>query len=128
MAKTRVTPLSSVSGQLRKSTPRTELRGLLILARIVAASLPGLTEVPGRISLMGDLECTSSSVECEYRVLDTWFGNCVAKIREHMANWARKGIQVDQLHHWPGPQNIADLATNGRAKLEVVMPDGEWQE
>ena len=128
MAKERVTPTSKGAGQLRRSNPRTELRGLLVLARVVTAVLPGLAEAPERISLMGDSECTISSVECDYRVLDTWFRNHVSEIREHMEDWERQGIKVDQLHHWPGPRNIADIATKGKANLEDMMPGSGWQE
>ena len=60
----------------------------------------------------------SSSVECEDHVLDTWFGNCVTEKRQHMADWEIKRICADQLHHWPGPCTIADLATIEKADLE----------
>ena len=109
------------------STPRTELQGLLILCRVITSVVPGLMDAPGQISLMGNLECTSA-VECEVRVLDTWFGNRVAEIRVQIAEWQRNEILVDKLHHWPWLSNAADLATKGRAVLEGVMSGSDWQD
>ena len=67
VGKARVTPSSTAKGgsQLRQLTPRTELRGLLILARQITAILPGLAELPTRISLMGDSESTILAVDCD---------------------------------------------------------------
>ena len=96
-------PSSTSKGgsQLRKSTPRTELRGLLILSRQVT----GLAKLPTRISLMADSECTISAVECDSKFLEVWFGNRVAEILDHMEDWRKQGIEVDELNHWPGEKN-----------------------
>jgi hypothetical protein len=128
MAKTRVTPSAKGPELPRRSTPRTELRGLLILCRIVSACLTALKDDPPlRISLMGDSECTIAAVECEDGVLQTWFANRVAEILDHMASWEAAGVTVDPLHHWPGLRNIADIATKGKAELQDVSPSSEWQ-
>ena len=103
------------------------MRGLLLLARLTTAVLPGLSEVPVRISIFGDSQCTISSVECDHRLLDTWFGNRVAEVLEHQEAWRRMGIEVDPLEHWPGETNMADLTTKGRAGLRDVdkVSDGQ---
>ena len=119
--KARVTPGS------RMSTPRTEMRGLLLLARAITALLPGLVEKPAKISLLGDSQCTIASVDCQQHLLGTWFGNRVAEVIEHMRAWQEEGIEVDEIHHWPGLRNIADLGTKGKATLEEIGEDSEWQ-
>ena len=96
MAKARVTPTSPTV-----STPRTELRGLLLLTRLITSILPGFSKLPSRISLFGDSQCTISAVECDQRILQVWFGNRVAEIRDHMQSWRGKKVQVDELHHCP---------------------------
>jgi hypothetical protein len=48
-----------------RSTPRSELNGLVALCRLVTAVLDGMVELPVRISTFGDSECTISSVEAE---------------------------------------------------------------
>ena len=55
---------------------------------MVPAVLPGLAEMPTRISLMGDSECTISAVECNSKLLKVWFGNRVAEILEQMEAWS----------------------------------------
>ena len=115
MGKARVTPSLKDVDKLRRSTPRTELRGLLLLCRMVTSSLYGLSEMPAQITLCGDSECTISAVECEDGVLQVWFSNRVAEVLEHMEAWRKKGIVVDKLQHWPGLSNIADIGTKGKA-------------
>ena len=46
---------------------------------------------------------------------------------EHMSAWRKLGIDVDQLHHWPGEGNVADIATKGKATLEDISEVSEWQ-
>ena len=122
-AKARVNPSSGPV-----STPRSEMRGLLMLVRMITAVLPGLPEAPARISLFGDSECTITSVDCEEHRLNMWFGNRVAEVEEHMNGWKEQEITVDKLHHWPGVRNIADIATKGKAELKDVIGGSEWQE
>ena len=127
MGKARVTPSAKGSEKLRKSTPRTEMRGLTMVSRMVTAIIPGMQQKPNRISLFGDSECTISAVDCMDGQLDIWFGNRVAEVLEHMEAWRKMGIEVDELHHWPGASNIADIATKGKAVLDDVGPESEWQ-
>ena len=122
--KARVTP--SPSKTSKKSTPRTELRGLVILTRLISSVVHGLPTAPVRISLNGDSECTISAVESEDGVLETWFSNRVAEVLGHMEAWSQLGIQVDPLMHWPGLRNIADIGTKGKATLADLGPSSEW--
>ena len=103
------------------------MRGLLLASRLTTAILPGLSELPISISLFGDSQCTISTMECDHRLLDTWFGNRVAEVLEHIETWRRMGILVNSLEHWPGDTNIADLTTKGRATLQDVDKASEWQ-
>ena len=126
-AKARVTPSAKKTDKLTVSTPRVEMRGLVLLVRLTTACMAGLSELPERITLNGDSECTISAVECEDGVLQTWFSNRVAEILGHMEEWEKLGVKVDPLQHWPGVRNIADLATRGKGTIADLMPGSEWQ-
>ena len=65
-------------------------------------------------------------MKADDRFLDVWFTNRVAEVRDEMAVWQRSGIHVNPLHHWPGLQNIADLATKGKAALHDVTELSDW--
>ena len=80
--KARVTPTSSSQGRLRDSTPRVEMRGLLILTRLVDELLPGIQVPPTEIMLIGDSQCTIACMEADDRILDIWFANRVAEVQD----------------------------------------------
>merc|ERR1711888_553346 len=126
--KARVTPTSSTQGRARISTPRVEMRGLLMLTRLIDELLPGIQVPPAEIILMGDSQCTISCVEADNRVLDMWFANRAAEVQDRMETWRRKGMKVNDLFHWPGESNIADLGTKGRAEGRDVSQGSEWQD
>ena len=52
----------------------------------------------------------------------------MAEIQDHMADWKRQGITVEELHHWPGTDNIADLATKGKATMRDIEAGSDWQQ
>ena len=54
MAKALVTPSGKKSGHKRRSTPRTELRGVLILSRLISTVLKGVSTPPKKIMIFGD--------------------------------------------------------------------------
>ena len=85
-------------------------------------------ENPTKIMLMGDSQCTIACVEADDRVLDIWFSNRVAEVQDRMESWKRKGIIVNDLYHWPGVSNVADLPTKGRAEGNDVVEGSEWQD
>ena len=74
--------------------------------------------MPTKISLMGDSECMISAVECDSKLLEVLFGRRVAEILDHMVDWRRQGVKVDELNHWHGERNPADIATKGKATVE----------
>lgn len=110
------------------STPRTELKGLLLLARAITAILPGLNELPNRILLFGDLQCTISAIECDKKSVEVMFRNRVAEILDHFQSWRALGVVVDELHHWPLESNIADLPTRSKATFHDITTDSKWQQ
>ena len=55
-------------------------------------------------------------------------GNRVAKVQDHMADWEKQGIVVEPLHHWPGTDNIADIATKGEATVSDIVSGSAWQQ
>ena len=127
-AKARVTPTSSSQGRLKDSTPRVEMRGLLMLARLIDTLLPGIQVPPAEVMLIGDSQCTIACVEADNRVLDVWFSNRVAEVQDRMESWRRKDMKVNDLYHWPGVSNVADLATKGRAVYCDVKEGSVWQQ
>ena len=38
-----------------------------------------------------------------------------------MRDWENQGIRVEPLHHWPGNDNIADIATKAEATVKDVV-------
>ena len=66
-------------------------------------------------------------MEADHRVLDIWFTNRVAEYLDHEADWRARDIVVHPLHHWPGTENIADIATKGLATVEDVLTESNWQ-
>ena len=125
--KARVNPSSAAAGKTRRTTPRSEMRGFLIGVRLVSSLLPGLPYKPRMIFPVSDSECIISCLEAQDRVLESWFSNRVAEANDHMDRWRQQGIEVPSVHHWPGSQNVADLGTKGKAKLEDVGPGSRWQ-
>ena len=128
IAKARVTPTTSKAGQKRKSTPRTEMRGLLILARLVTTVVKAVSHLPKSVLLAGDSQTIISAMEASDRLLDVWYGNRVEECHEQMQIWENSGVIVEDMQHWPGDDNIADIATKGQAKLADVQPGSRWQQ
>ena len=62
------------------------------------------------------------------RSVDIWFSNRVAELQDRMESWKRKGFKVNNLYHWPGESNIADLGTKGRAEGRDVIQGSDWQD
>ena len=126
--KARVTPTSKEKGDVRKSTPRTEMRGGHMLARLVTAILPGLVYKPEEIFLCMDSQCTISSLEAQDKILGTWMTNRANEWQDHMNAWRKQGIKVPEVHHWPGTDNPADLGMRGTAALWEIGPGSRWQD
>ena len=54
------------------------------------------------------------------RLLDVWCGNRVEEIHKQMRICENNNIEVEDMQHWPGEDNIADIATKGKAKVSDV--------
>ena len=65
VGKAQVTPLSKAAGNLRKSTPRAEMRGGVLLARLVTAILNGIPYKPKEIFMALEAECTILALETQ---------------------------------------------------------------
>ena len=120
-AKARVKPKT-----IRKSTPRMELAGSVLLHRLITAVLPGLSKKPRKIWRLADSQCTISAIEADGKILGIWFANRVEEIGEHARSWEEMGINVMPMLHWPGLTNPADLGTKGQATIEDMRPGGAW--
>ena len=72
--KVRVVPTKGLT------TPRSELNGLLVMARLVCVIVEAMNEKPERIICLGDSECTISSFECRTTTLAPYFSNRVAEV------------------------------------------------
>ena len=98
-----------------------------MLGRLITTVLDGVQFPPIEIMIVGDSESTISTVEADHRVLYIWFTNRVADYLDNESDWRTRGIDVFPVQHWPGLQNIADIATKGLATLDDVQEDSEWQ-
>ena len=109
MSKARVTPSSKKAVEKRRSTQRTELRGLLILSRLVTTLLKSLTNKPKQIHIFGNSQTVIGTMDATDCVLDIWYRNRVDEICSAMELWQSMGVKVNGIEDWPGETNIADL-------------------
>ena len=140
-AKTRVTP------QAGCTTPRAELSGLVLLARLVDKVIKALDIPPIRITLMGDSTCTISACEVNCASLKPFFSNRVMEILHLMDGWGKKSglsacqelggdvigdmeheVLVDELMHVAGPLNVADYPSRGNLEWQEMDEGSLWQQ
>ena len=107
--------------------PRNEMNGLLLLARLVTATLPGLVDKPTSLLVILDSRCTIQSVEAEAKTLKDFFNNRCEEWDEHKRQWVSQGLEVEPLQHTASADNIADLATKGKVTKEHVDEHSVWQ-
>ena len=74
---THVTRLVAAKAKISKTgkVPRSEMKGLLLLARLVTTTLPGLVDKPTSFLPILDSRCTIQSVEAEAKTLKDFFNN-----------------------------------------------------
>ena len=74
---THVARLVTAKSKISKTgkVPRNEIYGLLLLARLVTATLPGLVDKPTSLLVILDSRCTIQSVEAEAKTLKVFFHN-----------------------------------------------------
>ena len=107
--------------------PKSEMNGLLLLARLVTATLPGLVDKPTSFLPILDSRCTIQSVEAEAKTLKDFFNNRCEECDEHRRHWVAQGLEVEPLHHTASADNIADLATRGKVTRELLDETSVWQ-
>ena len=125
-AKPRVAPLK------RRSTPRSELNGALVAARLTLSAVRSLSSagVPlERIWLIGDSECTLSSLEKVNAPFGEYFGNRIGEIQDFQAQIERYCTVGENGEWWftQSGHNSADQATRPDSAPDDVDADSVWQ-
>ena len=110
-----------------ENIPRNEICGLILLARLVTAVLPGLTDKPSSFLPILDSRCTIQSVEAESKILKDYFNNRVEEWDEHRRQWIEDGMVVEPIHYTASANNIADLATRGNVVRDQLDEKSTWQ-
>ena len=80
--KSRTTPIQRIS------TPRSELNGAVIASRLVLSTLKSWSsseDLPERVWIIGDSECTLSSIEKVSAAFGEFFGNRIGEIQDNQA-------------------------------------------
>ena len=126
---THVSRLVTAKAKISKTgkVPRNEMNGLVLLARLVTATLPGLVDKPTSFLPIIDSRCTIQSVEAEAKTLKDFFNNRCEEWDEHRRQWALQGLDVEKIHHTASADNIADLATRGKVTKEQIDENSAWQ-
>ena len=143
---TLVTSKSRVTPQAGCTTPRSELNGLVLLARLADKVVKGLSQSPIRITIMGDSTCTISACQVNCSSLKPYFSNRVMEILSLIAGWGEQSTmdaleefpdemrmdmdmmtQVDPIQHIPGPRNPADRPSRGGVDWKDLDEGSEWQ-
>ena len=125
-AKPKVTPLKRIS------TPRSELNGAVIAARLAHSAVKSLctAAVPiERLWFIGDSECTLSSLEKVNGAFGEYFGNRIGEIMDIQAQ-IEKFCPVGQNGEWwyvPSCHNAADQATRPDSTAQDVNVNSLWQ-
>ena len=124
--KSRVTPLQRIS------TPRSELNGALLASRLVLSTLRSLSpadEIPERVWIIGDSECTLASIEKVSAAFGEYFGNHIGEVLDNQAK-IEQFCPVGLNGEWwfiVSKDNAADQATRLDTGCSELGPDSEWQ-
>ena len=112
--KTRVTPLE------RMTTPRAEIQTAVLGIRLCKTVVESLNNIKfERPIYLSDSTCTLATLSKESTVLNEYFGNRQAEC----LNYSDKS----QWYHVSSEDNIADLGTKMKARVEDVDENSEWQ-
>ena len=139
-AKARVTPVSCIT------TPKSELNGLVVLARLMSTTMKCMPEKAKRITIIGDSECTISALDSTTASLAPYFANRICEVEDAFKSWGSLLLEmsakdeclqdafeegetmIDSVYHTPGSINPADLPTRDQVKVEDIMIGSLWQE
>ena len=125
-AKPRVTPLHRIS------TPRSELNGALLAARLVFSSVRSLSSsniLPERVWMIGDSECTLASLEKVNAAFGEYFGNRIGEILECQAR-IEQYCPVGRNGEWwhiDGYNNAAERATRTDCTIIDLQDGSAWR-
>ena len=125
-AKPRVTPLKGMS------TPRSELNGAVIAARLALSEVRSLTSAGiliARIWFIGDSECTLSALEKMNGPFGEYFGNRVGEVQDTQAQIERLCAVGENGEWWytKSCNNAADPATRPDATPIDIDVNSPWQ-
>ena len=125
-SKSRATPLQRIS------TPRSELNGAVLASRLVLSTLQSLSpcdEIPERVWMIGDSECTLASLEKVSGAFGEYFGNRIGEILDNQAKIERFCPVGNNGEWWfvPSSDNAADQATRLNTDCNELGLDSEWQ-
>ena len=114
------------------TTPRAELSGLVLLARLLRKVIPNMDTRPIRLSIMGDSTCTIASMQMSVTNMKPFFANRVLEIVTHLRHMGKEAdrditeeltleeradteadMMVDLIHHIAGVDNPADIPSRG---------------
>ena len=114
------------------TTPRAELAGLVLLARLLRKIVPNMDKKPARLSLMGDSTCTIASLQMNVTGMKPFFANRVLEVITHLRHMGKEAdrditeeltleerndnkadLMVDLVHHIAGVDNPADTPSRG---------------
>ena len=114
-SKTRVTPPAGLTA------PRSEINSLILGARLATLALSSLSEKPSRLTIIGDSQCTISTVESNSASLAAYFANRVSEFDDTVKAWqhSHPSLVIDPPFHTPGQLNVADIATRGKVTSRV---------
>ena len=110
-----------------ENIPRNEMDGLILLARLVTAVLPGLTDKPISFLPILDSRCTIQSIEAESKTLKDFFNNRCEEYNEHFRHWSDEGLTIEPIHYTTSRDDVADLATRGNVVVQQLDSFSEWQ-
>ena len=123
--KARVTPLNRIS------TPRSEMNGGALASRHVLSTLKSWStdDIPEKVWVISDSECTLSSIEKVTAALGEYFGNRVNIIRTNQAKIEEMcPVGNDgEWYHTPSAFNAADRPTRTDTTPEGLGYNSEWQ-
>ena len=124
-SKAKVTPLE------RMSTPRSELNGAVLAARLAASTVNCLAtagDTPERVWFLGDSECTLASLENVSTAYGEYFGNRIGEVVVQQSKIERQ-CKVGIDGEWwfiHSKDNGADIATRFDSDITTLFSN-EWQ-
>ena len=125
-SKSRVTPLDRIS------TPRSELNGAVLASRLLLSTIHSLSvadELPEKVWIIGDSECTLASLEKVSGAFGEYFGNRIGEIVDNQAKIEQYCPVGNDGEWWfaPSSENAADTVTRLDAKCSDLDVDSKWQ-